>query len=1141
MGFVAICTALYDYQPQSEGELELKEGELLYITEKSTEDDWWRAKKKATDDEEEEPEGLIPNNYVENARPAHQARALYDYTRQTEEEVSFSEDAPLEVYDTSDDDWTLVGVDGDYGFAPANYIEILGSGSKTASAPVLTTATAVSLPPRPDPEQESVPPASPSRGPQSAAAANLARVLGNAAPTSPVASRALASPPLPQRQITPNLHEDAVPSLPRRPPSLVVTKPHKADELDDEDEDSPRGVMASPPIRSPANFSGNDEAPLRSPGGFHLYNISEMVSAMGRRKKIPITLGLNVATGTLMLSPSKSRDGPTQEWSADKLEHYSIEGKHVFLELNRPSKSLDLHAGAKDTAEEIVVALGEIAGAHRATGLKEVITAASNAGIQKKGVVLYDFMAQGDDEVTVAEGDEVVVLDDTKSEEWWNIRRVKNGKEGVVPSSYVEITGTIAIEPASRTGINAGRSTVEQNRLEEERLAKEAAQAHRSQENKRLDTAIPDRASSLGEDERRSSKKDKKVKSEKARSKPDPSRVRTWTDHSGSFKVDAQFIGVADGKIHLHKVNGVKIAVPVAKMSPPDLAYVEKVTKESIDDMIPVADLIKMKREHEARQGGRNGASVEPVKQERPRGPEYDWFDFFLQAGVGLHQCERYAQAMVKDSMEEDILPDITMDTLRTLGLKEGDALKVMKYIDRKLGRSRAESLSEQPTGSIFTGPGGAIKDNSRKRPEANRTVGDAVDPKAFADHAIETKTSAQVPAPLQPHRNGFEDEAWPRSPAQANVAASMSAARPTASSLSANMQALSLLDQPLVPTPAPTRAISQTSAASTMSTPVPPSAPAGATPQFFQRIDQAQQPNQPLQPQQSGLGPLPQIGVARQRPQAPQQNYAATGLLLPPPRPASAPQHAQQLGLQPLQPQLTGLPTTARPAQPGQSLDELTSQRMQQYAQLQAQQTGFQQQPYLPHGLQSQMPVYPQQQLGQMPQPYLNGNVAGSPFADPRSMAPQPTGFGPYPPPGGVNALLPPALTPQKTGFQPTAQSVQPNGFGQFSSGIQPQNTSFSQPMPPQQTGFSQVIQPQATAFGQTSGLGTFTPPPIPPVPMLNTPAPLVPQKTGPAPNVSFGAPAKKLMPQPTGRANLAKASKYRCVFLVMTIADPF
>ena len=65
MVFVSICTALYDYTPQSDNELAIQEGELIYVLEKSTEDDWWKAKKRAPSEDEEEPVGLIPCNYVE--------------------------------------------------------------------------------------------------------------------------------------------------------------------------------------------------------------------------------------------------------------------------------------------------------------------------------------------------------------------------------------------------------------------------------------------------------------------------------------------------------------------------------------------------------------------------------------------------------------------------------------------------------------------------------------------------------------------------------------------------------------------------------------------------------------------------------------------------------------------------------------------------------------------------------------------------------------------------------------------------------------------------------------------------------------------------------------------------------------------
>lgn len=293
-------------------------------------------------------------------------------------------------------------------------------------------------------------------------AAAIAGIIGGRSAQPPP-----AMPARPQYTPEGSDEEPPTPTLPARPASQTISSPRSP----------PVGVAASPP-HNRATFHENDDVPAsRAPGGFRMYNVNEMVSVMGKKKKMPTTLGINMATGTILIAPEKARDGPEQEWTAEKMTHYSIEGKHVFLELIRPSKSVDLHAGSKDTAQEIDGALRDLAGAIKAEGLREVMEAATGTR-QKKGVVLYDFMAQGDDEVSVAVDDEVIVLDDTKSEEWWQVRRLKNGKEGVVPSSYIEITGTISA--ASQAGINAGMSTVEQNRLEEERLAKEALKASRN-------------------------------------------------------------------------------------------------------------------------------------------------------------------------------------------------------------------------------------------------------------------------------------------------------------------------------------------------------------------------------------------------------------------------------------------------------------------------------------------------------------------------------------------------------------------------------------------------------------------------------------------------------------------------------------
>lgn len=65
---------------------------------------------------------------------------------------------------------------------------------------------------------------------------------------------------------------------------------------------------------------------------------------------------------------------------------------------------------------------------------------------QKRGQITYDFLAQKDHEVTVAGGDEVLIIDDTKSEDWWQVRNIRNGQEGVVPSICVGYVAHVAYD-----------------------------------------------------------------------------------------------------------------------------------------------------------------------------------------------------------------------------------------------------------------------------------------------------------------------------------------------------------------------------------------------------------------------------------------------------------------------------------------------------------------------------------------------------------------------------------------------------------------------------------------------------------------------------------------------------------------------
>lgn len=63
--FIGVYVALYSYAAQTDQELALSQGDILYLLEKSSQDDWWQVKKRVPGLETEEPVGLVPNNYIE--------------------------------------------------------------------------------------------------------------------------------------------------------------------------------------------------------------------------------------------------------------------------------------------------------------------------------------------------------------------------------------------------------------------------------------------------------------------------------------------------------------------------------------------------------------------------------------------------------------------------------------------------------------------------------------------------------------------------------------------------------------------------------------------------------------------------------------------------------------------------------------------------------------------------------------------------------------------------------------------------------------------------------------------------------------------------------------------------------------------
>jgi hypothetical protein len=242
-------------------------------------------------------------------------------------------------------------------------------------------------------------------------------------------------------------------------------------------------------------------------------------------------------------------------------------------------------------------------------------------------------------------------------------------------------------------------------------------------------------------------------------------------------------------------------------MSFEDMRYVEKMTNKRSrpsappnisDDDVPLA----------LQHPGASQRSGPP----RKKGSKIDWFDFFLSAGCDLDDCTRYASSFERDKIDESILLDITDATMRSLGLREGDIIRVAKAIEkRKLHDKRngangqeqllrdeelAVQLQAEEIGSfsrsppnLFAGPGGALKNNPTKRrgrPQPSKSLPPAtVDLNAISavSNHIQRTTSPQLlspgstrpsSTPVQPPprsssalvaSSGFEDDAWTNRP----------------------------------------------------------------------------------------------------------------------------------------------------------------------------------------------------------------------------------------------------------------------------------------------------------------------------------------------------------------------------------------
>ncbi|KAF8913870.1 hypothetical protein CPB84DRAFT_1757784 [Gymnopilus junonius] len=934
--YLAILKASYDYQPQSEDEIAIVEDQILLLVER-VDDEWWKVKIKASSQDSDSPVGLVPAAYVEQAEHTSTVKALYDYEASAPGELSINEGDVLLVFDT-EEDWILVQnakEEGKSGYVPGNYVEVIDE-----------------------------------EGP--------------------------AAAPTPSRII--------VPDSPPPPASSYV---------------DPADRVAS------SKVTADD---------IQTWSLSE-IDKKGKKKKGTLGIG----NGAVFFA-SEADKTPVQKWQTQDVSSASVEkSKHVRIDIGGSNPiSLHFHAGSKENADSIVSKLNSSKALSSANAPEQELQSPSPNNFQppaettlpKKpsvhfssaspviiptpeeeeeeeentesysattdnagptAVALYDFKADGDDELSVTEGEHLTVLE-KDGDEWWKCRNA-SGSEGVVPASYLEAISS-ARDP-SQSEHRRDRETEERERqeltkqreaerirqqeeekkralaarkAEAQQKAKQAAIAAEAERVKRMAAAAsrvspPPAAqspSTRSQETPKSASPSSGSRNSSELTRPPPDNTRIWHDRSGQFRVEAAFLGFNNGKLRLHKVNGVIVEVPSEKMSLDDMRYVERLLDKKqkpsnaprvSEDDIPLA-ISKVVAKPE---------KATPLK----KAPQIDWFDFFLSAGCDLDDCTRYAASFERDKIDETLLTDITEGTMRSLGLREGDIIRVKKAIEKrkptdnlyKAGDHIAEQvrrdeelarqLQAQETSSagkgsapnLFAGPGGVLKPR-RGRPQPSKSLPlSNVDIKAISSASDQfqrtgspqTQSPASAPTPSLPPRpssaaavSGFDNDAWTNRPSSTKpVKATSPVAPPRVSSVPPLL--------PRQPTPTPTPTATAPASAQTPSIPPAPAAvPSIQTPPTLAKttesdiFDQlarlsALRTSTPSQPSPAPLNVTPPVilnlGLGMGSSPIPMGIHVAQPTLSPPvvqvpyngPRGPFAPVPANQGLLQPLIPTQTG------------------------------------------------------------------------------------------------------------------------------------------------------------------------------------------------------------------------------------------
>lgn len=171
---------------------------------------------------------------------------------------------------------------------------------------------------------------------------------------------------------------------------------------------------------------------------------------------------------------------------------------------------------------------------------------------------------------------------------------------------------------------------------------------------------------------------------------PNLKNVREWKDKSGKFTVEAEYVGISDGKVQLHKLNGVTIGVPVEKLDDFSISYLRTLpgngnlagaSKPNVPTPPP---------------GSYRTVERAAVDHSSFTYNGFDWKDWLMKAGIASSDAALYSEKFVQQRLDSSILADIDRDALRAMKITEGDIIRIRKAANLPTMTASSRAKAEQ-------------------------------------------------------------------------------------------------------------------------------------------------------------------------------------------------------------------------------------------------------------------------------------------------------------------------------------------------------------------------------------------------------------------------------------------------------------